>query len=98
MYVHTVLKLSEYAYTHVTSTAEAEKVVNRLQETLNVEQGVPCDNIGSTDAEAGALAPMTAQVVMEVFYGARVAIPDLMRAIAQLSRYRIKWTNQYDER
>ena len=44
------------------------------------------------------LAPVAATIIMKVFYAARVARYDLLRAVAWLARYITKWTPEMDRR
>ena len=46
----------------------------------------------------GRLKPIAAKVFMKVFYAARLARFDLVRAVASLSRYVTKWTCEHDKR
>ena len=46
----------------------------------------------------GKLKPIAAKVLMKVFYAARLARFDLLRAVANLSRYVTKWTREHDKR
>ena len=88
----------EESFIKVHSAAEAEKIAKRLREAVNAGQPNASECSESLPADTGTLAPIAAQVVMKVFYGARVARPDLMRAIGHLSRYLTRWTKQCDER
>ena len=92
-------------FTEVKDTREAKEVCERLRKT---QQGMPVghdknltggssEGVASTD-EPGVLAPIAAQVVMKVFYVAREARPDLLRAIGYLSRYLTKWNKECDRR
>jgi len=47
---------------------------------------------------AGVLKPIAAKVLMKVFYAARLARFDLLRAAANLSRFVTKWTSDHDRR
>ena len=88
----------ERDFVKVTSAEEAQQTAKRIREALNANQLGTGESAGDSGAEPGILAPIAAQVVMKVFYGARVARPDLLRAIGHLSRYLTKWTKQCDER
>ena len=58
-----------------------------------------CGNSAEAPSGAqGVLNTIAAKVVMKVFYGARVARPDLLRAIGHLSCYLTKWTPECDRR
>ena len=46
----------------------------------------------------GKLAPIAAKIIMKVFYAARVARYDLLRAVGNLARYITKWTPECDRR
>ena len=46
----------------------------------------------------GKLADIAASVIMKVFYAARVARYDLLRAVANLARFLTKWTPECDKR
>ena len=48
--------------------------------------------------EPGTLAPIAAKVIMKVFYAARVARFDLLRAIGFLACHITKWGGLCDER
>merc|ERR1712051_712191 len=48
--------------------------------------------------EQGRLASIAAKVIMKVFYAARGARYDLLRAIGRLARYITKWTPECDRR
>ena len=47
---------------------------------------------------AGRLKPIATKVLMKVFYAARLARFDLLRAVANLARYSTKWTEEHDRR
>ena len=46
----------------------------------------------------GKLAPVAAKIIMKVFYAARLARYDLLRAVASLARFITKWTPECDRR
>merc|ERR1711994_15079 len=71
-----------------------KKETKKVCEGRNAEQAV--DREGEPDA--GVLNHIDAQNNMKAFYGARVARPDLLRAIGHLTRYLTKWTDVCDER
>ena len=48
--------------------------------------------------DEGVLAPKAAQVVMKIFYAAREARPDLLRAVGHLTRFLTRWTKECDRR
>ena len=87
---HCTEAFPESAFEKVSSPAEAEKTTKIIREALNANQQGNGGCIGDSCADAGVLAPIAAQVVMKVFYGARVSRPDLMRAIGHLSRHLTK--------
>ena len=47
---------------------------------------------------SGRLNSIAARVLMKVFYAARLARFDLLRAVANLARYLTKWTKEMDLR
>ena len=57
---------------------------------------------GIKEAEDESTAPwldtIAAKVVMKVFYAARVARPDLLRAVGHLSCYLTRWSPECDRR
>ena len=57
--------------------------------------GPDADDPGG-DPPSGALQPVSAKVLMKFLYGARVARPDLLRAICHLASCVTKWTEQCD--
>ena len=81
----------------------AEEIIKRLREAQRSQQageqtdisGQPMnDDKDALGNEVGVLAPIAAQVVMKLFYCARVARPDLLRAIGHLTRFLTKWSKQ----
>ena len=50
------------------------------------------------EPEPGRLNGIAAKVLMKLFYAARLARFDLLRAIANLARYITKWTAEHDRR
>jgi hypothetical protein len=48
--------------------------------------------------ERSALAPIAAEVLMKVLYGARTCRPDLLFAVCSLVREVAGWTCAYDKR
>merc|ERR1712051_1014879 len=58
-----------------------------------------CEHMASeAPQEQGRLATIAAKVIMKVFYAARVARYDLLRAIGGLARHITKWTPECDRR
>ena len=55
---------------------DAEKQVKEVRKNLNEYLEVVSKK--TLDDQGGSLGPIAAQVVMQVFYGARVARPDLL--------------------
>ena len=57
------------------------------------------DNSGNEIPEApvGALSEHCARVVMKVLYAARLARPDILRAVNGLARHLMKWTQEQDD-
>ena len=51
-----------------------------------------------TEPEPGRLKSIAAKVLMKLFYAARLARFDLLRAIANLARYVTKWRPEHDRR
>ena len=50
------------------------------------------------EPEPGRLKSIAAKVLMKLFYAARLARFDLLRAIANLARYVTKWRPEHDRR
>ena len=48
------------------------------------------------NAEGATLQPIAARVLMKVLYGARMARPDLLRAVGSLACRITKWTPRCD--
>jgi len=84
------------AFHPVRNSAEAAQVSKRVREGIALAGG----GIQETEGEAAApwLDTIAAKVVMKVFYAARVARPDLLRAIGHLSCYLTRWTPECDRR
>ena len=86
----------EAAFTKTASPAEALKLCKEIRANLNeyieaVEEAKKAEG-------GGVLNLIAARVVMNIFYGARCARPDLLRAIGHLTRYLTKWDAQCDAR
>jgi hypothetical protein len=56
----------------------------------------PDENGTGKPVAQGALAPHAASVLMKILYAARMARPDLMRAVTQLASAITKWTEKQD--
>ena len=83
-------------FKEVLNRHDAEKLVKEIRKNLN--DYLEAAGKKGLDDQGGSLGSIAAQVAMQVFYGARVARPDLLRAIGRLSRYLTKWSTQCDER
>ena len=55
-------------------------------------------NEPESEPEPGRLKSIAAKILMKLFYAARLARFDLLRAIANLARYITKWTPEHDRR
>ena len=55
-------------------------------------------NAIAAEADVGELKPIAARVVMKVFYAARVARFDLLRAVGHLACFMTRWTPECDRR
>ena len=94
--------------THEYTKAATPEDAKRLVETLRKAQmgvslghnkdlnGKECDV--SRDEPEGVLTPIAASVVMKIFYCAREARPDMLRAIGHLTRFLTRWTEECDKR
>ncbi len=78
----------------------------KRKHTINEEQKaaaqepdkVRTSSTGLSPDTRGSLSPVAARIIMKVLYGARMARPDLLRAVNRLARFVTRWSVDCDRR
>jgi len=83
----------EQKYTPDHDDIEYAKEVEKAKEEAAMHTSNSID-----DNTPGKMKGIAARVLMKVLYGARIARPDLLRAVCALSRHIMKWSVHWDQK